>query len=68
MKYTYKEVTNYDGVVTIQAAGEDGSVLFIPKDDANSDYQRYLNKDKPEAALSTPIVVEHLTESVTKAK
>lgn len=42
MKYTYKEVTNYDGVVTIQATGEDGSMLFIPKDDANSDYQAYL--------------------------
>jgi hypothetical protein len=51
MKYTYEEVTNYDGVVTIQATAEDGSMLFIPKDEANSDYQRYLN---PEAEQSTP--------------
>jgi hypothetical protein len=51
MKYTYEEVTNYDGVITIQATAEDGSMLFIPKDPANSDYQRYLN---PEAEQSTP--------------
>jgi hypothetical protein len=30
---------------------EDGSFSFIPKDEANSDYQRYLN---PEAEQSTP--------------
>lgn len=42
MKYTYEEITNYDGVITIHATGEDGSMLFIPKDEANSDYQRYL--------------------------
>ena len=58
MKYTYEEVTNFDGTVTIVATGEDGSVLFIPKDEANSDYQRYLNPDK----------VEHLTEISTGAK
>jgi hypothetical protein len=32
---------------------EDGSITHIPKDPANSDYQRYLN---PEAEQSTPIV------------
>jgi hypothetical protein len=53
MKYTYEEVTNFDNTVTIVATGEDGSVLFIPKDEANSDYQRYLN---PEAEQSTPSV------------
>ena len=54
MKYTYEEVINFDGTVTIVATGEDGSVLFIPKDENNSDYQRYLNPDK----------VEHLTEII----
>ena len=29
---------------------------WIPKDPANSDYQAYLDRDKPKAALSTPIV------------
>jgi hypothetical protein len=32
---------------------EDGKTWSIPKDPANSDYQRYLN---PEAEQSTPIV------------
>ena len=34
----------------------DGKVWFIPIDPANSDYQAYLDRDKPKAALSTPIV------------
>ncbi len=34
-------------------AYEDGVVFSIPKDPANSDYQRYLN---PEAEQSTPKV------------
>ena len=29
---------------------------WIPKDPANSDYQAYLDRDKPKAALSTPNV------------
>jgi hypothetical protein len=33
----------------------DGRVLSIPMDEANSDYQRYLN---PEAEQSTPIVTD----------
>ena len=53
MKYTYEEITNFDNTVTIVATGENGSVLFIPKDEANADYQRYLN---PEAEQSTPNV------------
>ena len=35
----------------------DGRVLSIPIDEANSDYQAYLNKDKPQ--------VEHLTSPLT---
>jgi hypothetical protein len=33
---------------------EDGTTSFIPKNENNSDYQAYLNKDK--AAQSTPNV------------
>jgi hypothetical protein len=50
--------TNYieleDG--TIQRTNADSSISFIPLDEANSDYQAYLDRDKPKAALSTPIV------------
>ena len=54
MKYTINtsEVT---GQETIVRDNEDGTFTWIPKDEANSDYQRYLN---PEAEQSTPIVAE----------
>ena len=42
-----------DEVITYE---KDGVVYSIPKDPANSDYQAYLNKDKP---------VEHFTPIVT---
>lgn len=38
----------------IERQNDDGSTSFIPKDEANADYQAYLNPDK----------VEHLTEIV----
>jgi hypothetical protein len=56
MKYTYETITNESGVETIVKTNEDGSISFIPSDPANSDYQAYLNKDKP---------VEHFTPMVT---
>ena len=37
----------------IKRTDEDGKVWWIPVDEANSDYQRYLN---PEAEQSTPIL------------
>ena len=46
MKYTELE----NGI--IQRENEDGSLTFIPTDQANSDYQAYLNP------------VEHLTEII----
>jgi hypothetical protein len=52
---TYEIITEEDGTQTIKRTNEDGSVSFIPADEANSDYQRYLN---PQAALSTPIVID----------
>jgi hypothetical protein len=51
MKYTYEKVTNDFGVELIKRTDETGLVAWIPLDEANSDYQRYLN---PEAEQSTP--------------
>ena len=48
---TYEIITEEDGTETIKRTNEDGSVSFIPADESNSDYQRYLN---PEAEQSTP--------------
>ena len=50
MKYTYEELEN-----TIIRTDENGDVATIPKDEANSDYQRYLN---PEAEHFTPMVLD----------
>jgi hypothetical protein len=52
MKYTYevKKLGGEDGQEVILRV-EDGA--WIPKDETNSDYQRYLN---PEAEQSTPSV------------
>ena len=50
MKFTYEES---DAV--IKATDENGKEYFIPKDEGNSDYQRYLN---PEAEQSTPMVTD----------
>ena len=51
MKLTYEVLDT-----VIKATDENGTEYFIPKDPANSDYQAYLDRDKPKAALSTPIV------------
>jgi hypothetical protein len=47
----YEVITDEDGLETIKCTNADGSISFIPADEANSDYQRYLN---PEAEQSTP--------------
>jgi len=44
---TYEELE-----AVIKATDENGKEYFIPKDEGNSDYQRYLN---PKAEQSTPI-------------
>jgi hypothetical protein len=49
----YSEVINDGKTVSIQRVNDDGSISFIPLNEENSDYQRYLN---PEAEQSTPIV------------
>ena len=37
---------------------ENGVRYSFTADPANSDYQAYLDRDKPKAALSTPIVID----------
>ena len=51
-KKTYIVTVFDDGLELIQYE-ENGRLYSIPKDEANSDYQRYLN---PEAEQSTPSV------------
>jgi hypothetical protein len=56
MKYTYEEISNeLNALIVIKRTDETGEVWWIPMDEGNSDYQRYLN---PEAAQFTPIVTE----------
>jgi len=50
MKYTIIE--GMFGNDIIQREDENGTIVFIPMDEGNADYQRYLN---PEAEQSTPI-------------
>jgi hypothetical protein len=50
MKIYEKVISSFD-VESIKLTDEDGKIYFIPMDEANSDYQRYLN---PEAEDSTP--------------
>jgi len=53
MKNTYKVQTNSFGVNYLEMTTPDGVISFVPMDETNSDYQRYLN---PEAEQSTPIL------------
>ena len=60
MSYTYNKIMSADGnEFIIQRVDEEGNTSYIPADPANSDYQAYLDRDKPKAALSTPIVLEN---------
>jgi hypothetical protein len=52
MTKEYTVVTTPSGEEVIQYE-ENGVLYTIPKDEANSDYQRYLN---PEAEQSTPMI------------
>jgi hypothetical protein len=52
-KYTYETITFDDGLKSIKRTDADGQIWFIPIDEGNSDYQRYLN---PEAEQSTPMI------------
>ena len=57
MKPIYQEVTTENGTKFIKKTDVDGMEYWIPCVEANSDYQAYLNKNKPQ--------VEHLTEIIT---
>ena len=48
MSYIYEEVETDAGSTYIKRTDETGLYSFIPKDEANSDYQTYL------ASLETP--------------
>ena len=50
----YEKITTDFGSEYIQRTTDDGVISFIPIDEANADYQAYLNPDK----------VEHLTEII----
>ncbi len=56
---TYEIVTNLEAdgseVKILKRENADGTTSWIPLDEANSDYQRYLN---PEAEHFTPIVTD----------
>lgn len=54
MKYTIAKNLFDEDIIT--GIREDGSMISFMADPANSDYQAYLNKDKPQ--------VEHLTEII----
>jgi hypothetical protein len=51
----YREVTVLENNHFIVRTNDDGSESWIPKDEGNSDYQRYLN---PETEQSTPSVID----------
>jgi len=53
MKIIYELMTQECGQDVVKATHADGKVFWIPADETNSDYQRYLN---PEAEHFTPIV------------
>jgi hypothetical protein len=55
MKPIYEEITNELGATLIKRTDADGKIWWIPVDESNSDYQRYLN---PEAEHFTPIVID----------
>ena len=52
----YEVIETPMGTTVIKATLPDGQILSIPMAEGNSDYQAYLNRDKPQ--------VEHLTEIV----
>jgi hypothetical protein len=55
MTITYQLIEIFTGEKLIQRHNEDGTITSIPKDPANSDYQRYLAwLENPEAEQSTP--------------
>ena len=44
-EYTYEVITFDDGLKSIKRTDTDGNIWFIPFDEANADYQRYLEDE-----------------------
>ena len=40
--YTFELITAEDGVQSIKKIAQDGTIWWLPKDPANTDYQEYL--------------------------
>ena len=55
MAYIYELVSDQFGEVLVRTS-DDGVISYVPIDPVNSDYQAYLDRDNPKAALSTPSV------------
>jgi hypothetical protein len=55
MSITYEKKTGELGWEYIARTNEDGTVSHIPIEPANSDYQAYLDRDKPKRILPTVI-------------
>ncbi len=51
----YEKVLTESGMERIKRTNDDGTESWIPLDEANPDYQRYLN---PEAEHFTPMVTD----------
>jgi len=54
---TYEVIINDVGQEVIKRTDADGKIWWIPAVEENSDYQAYLNKDKPVEHF-TPILPE----------
>jgi hypothetical protein len=48
MEYTYEVVDADFGVQVIKRTDGSDTTTWIPMDEANSDYQAYLNRDNPD--------------------
>jgi hypothetical protein len=53
MKYTYKIIALELGGEILKRSDANGVIAWIPMDEANSDYQAYLNKDKAQDEAET---------------
>ena len=55
MKPIYEEITNEFDKTVIKRTDPDGKIWWIPMDEANSDYQRYLKWLEDPTAEDQPI-------------
>jgi len=48
---TYEIKQDISGIDYLEMTSDDGTVSFVPMDEANADYQRYLNPDDEAQSL-----------------